>query len=124
MRANEATAEFTLPQKYPTDRRGPGRWVASHAVHQWPLVIVAMLGALGNAAMAAVPPVLVGMAFNDILQSPPNTSRLGLFAVVIGITQVSAGCSSLAEISALKSLPSALNVTSAMNCILLCWGRV
>lgn len=91
MSANEATAEFTLPQKYPTNRRGPGRWVASHAVHQWPLAIVALIGALGNAAMAAVPPVLVGMAFNDILQSPPNTSRLGLFAVVIGITQVSRG---------------------------------
>jgi ATP-binding cassette subfamily B protein len=91
MSANEASAEFTLPKKYSTDRRGPGRWVASHAVHQWPLAIVALLGALGNAAMAAVPPVLVGLAFNDILQSPPNTSRLGFFVVVIGITQVSRG---------------------------------
>ena len=89
MGANETTAEFTLPQKYLTDRHGPGRWVASHAVHQWPLAIVALIGALGNAAMAAVTPVLIGMAFNDILQSPPNTSRLGLFALAIAITQVS-----------------------------------
>ena len=46
MSANETTAEFTLPQKYPTDRRGPARWVASHAVHQWPLALVALTGAL------------------------------------------------------------------------------
>ena len=91
MSANETTAEFTLPQKYLTDRRGPARWVTSHAVHQWPLALVALAGALGNAALAAVPPVLIGMAFNDILQSPPDTARLGMFALAIGITQILRG---------------------------------
>jgi len=46
-------------------------------------VIVAVLGAIGNAALASAVPVLVGMAFNVILADPPDLSRLGQIALMI-----------------------------------------
>jgi ATP-binding cassette, subfamily B, bacterial len=91
MSVTNPTAEFTLPQKYPTDRRGPIRWIFSHAIHQWHLIIMSLVGAFANAALAAVPPILIGQAFNDIMANPPQLQRLGYFALIIGITQVSRG---------------------------------
>ena len=50
-----------------------------------------IVGALGNAALAAVIPVLTGDAFNAMLQPTPNTSVLVPLALIIGISQVIRG---------------------------------
>jgi ATP-binding cassette subfamily B protein len=84
-------AEFTLPQRYPTDRRTPARWVFSHAVRQWKLLAIALMGAIANALLAAIVPVLIGIAFNGILKEPPDLSTLGWIALLIGISQVVRG---------------------------------
>ncbi len=60
------TAEFTIPQQYTTDRRSPARWVISHALRQWWLLLIALAGALGNAGLMAVGQVQVGKAFNVV----------------------------------------------------------
>ena len=75
--------EFTLPQRYRTNRRGPVRWILSHALHRWPLILVAFFGAFINAAMAAATSVLIGQAFNAVLAKPPNMGRLGQIALTI-----------------------------------------
>jgi ATP-binding cassette subfamily B protein len=54
-------------------------------------VIVAVLGAIGNAALASAVPVLVGMAFNVILADPPDLSRLGQIALLIVGSQMVRG---------------------------------
>jgi ATP-binding cassette subfamily B protein len=46
-------------------------------------VIVAVIGAIGNATLASAIPVLVGVAFNIILADPPDLSRLGQIALMI-----------------------------------------
>jgi ATP-binding cassette subfamily B protein len=84
-------AEFTLPQRYPTDRRTPARWVFSHAIRQWKLLAIALTGAIANALLAAIVPVLIGIAFNGILKQPPDLSTLGWIALLIGISQVVRG---------------------------------
>lgn len=57
----------------PSERkRGPVRWIWSHAMRYWPILVMLVLGAIGNAALAAAVPVLVGNAFNDILKSNPG----------------------------------------------------
>jgi ATP-binding cassette subfamily B protein len=61
------SAEFTLPQQYPTDRRSPARWVISHALRQWPIMLVALIGALGNAGLLSVVQINVGKAFNVVV---------------------------------------------------------
>lgn len=75
--------EFTLPQKYRTNRRGPVQWIASHALHRWPLIVVAFIGAFSNAAFAAITSVLIGQAFNAVLTKPPNMGQLGKIALII-----------------------------------------
>ncbi|MFH2104361.1 MAG: ABC transporter ATP-binding protein [Chloroflexota bacterium] len=86
-----APAEFTLSRKHKADRRGPVRWIISHALQQWWLVIIMVIGAIGNAALAAYVPVYTGQAFNDVLANPPVTTNLLWIAMMIGITQLIRG---------------------------------
>lgn len=50
-----------------------------------------VIGAVGNAALAAVVPVLTGDAFNAMLQAVPDTSVLVPLALIIGTSQVIRG---------------------------------
>jgi ATP-binding cassette subfamily B protein len=83
--------EFALPQRYPTNRSGPVRWTLSHALHRWPLILLALFGAFMNAAMAAATSVLIGQAFNAVLTSPPNLMRLGQIALTIAVLNLVRG---------------------------------
>ncbi|NOX63117.1 MAG: ABC transporter ATP-binding protein, partial [Chloroflexi bacterium] len=76
MTALTQSAEFTLPQRFRSNRRGPARWLASHALRHWPLGVIMFFGALSNALLAALIPVLIGRAFDGILARPPNTTAL------------------------------------------------
>lgn len=81
-------AEFTLPERKPTNRSGPVRWVLSHFTRHWYLGLVMLIGAIGNAALAAVVPVYIGQAFNLILDEPGALQGLLRIALLIAITQV------------------------------------
>jgi ATP-binding cassette subfamily B protein len=50
-----------------------------------------VVGAVGNAGLAAVVPVLTGDAFNAMLQPVPDTRVLVPLALIIGVTQVLRG---------------------------------
>ncbi|MDP2776353.1 MAG: ABC transporter ATP-binding protein, partial [Anaerolineales bacterium] len=49
------------------------------------------VGAIGNAVLAAVVPLLTGDAFNAMLKSPPDTAVLLPLALTIGISQIIRG---------------------------------
>ena len=84
-------AEFSLHRTHVSDRTSPGRWVWSHARrHGW-IMLMMVAGAVGNAALAAVVPVLTGNAFNAMLKPVPDTSVLLPLALTIGISQVIRG---------------------------------
>lgn len=85
------TAEFVLPESHKVDRRSPSRWILSHVSWYWWLVIVTFIGAFGNAALAALVPVLVGQAFNVILEDSPDLQMLGLIALAIVVSQIIRG---------------------------------
>lgn len=93
----DGNAEFTLARKYRTDRSGPVRWVFSHAIRKWPYWIMIIGGAFGNAALAAVAPILIGEAFNAILQNPPDTSVLPRTAILIAVSQLARGLTQFAR---------------------------
>jgi ATP-binding cassette subfamily B protein len=83
-------AEFTI-QRPQYVRSSAIRWVFSHVIrHNW-IIVMVFLGALGNAALAAVVPILVGDAFNAMLLPSPDTSVLVPLALIIGSTQVLRG---------------------------------
>jgi ATP-binding cassette subfamily B protein len=50
-----------------------------------------LIGAIGNAALAAVVPILTGRAFNLILETPENITALVRIAVLIAVSQVVRG---------------------------------
>ncbi|MCL4559078.1 MAG: ABC transporter ATP-binding protein/permease [Chloroflexi bacterium] len=84
------SVEFSLPQPV-YNRGGPARWVFSHSAPYWPIWGGALIGALGNAGMAAVVPVLIGQALNVISAPSPNSSQLVQIALMLGISQVVRG---------------------------------
>jgi ATP-binding cassette, subfamily B, bacterial len=86
-----APVEFSMHRTLTTDRSGPARWIWSHVRPHWWIVLIMVAGAVGNAALAAVVPVLTGDAFNAMLQPVPDTSVLLPLALTIGITQVIRG---------------------------------
>lgn len=66
-----AISEFAIKRAYQTNQRGPLRWVGSHTVrHYWPILGV-VIGALANAALAGLVPVLLGVAFDAMMEGPP-----------------------------------------------------
>ncbi len=70
---------------------GPARWIWSHAVRYRPILVMLVLGAIGNAALAAAVPVLVGRAFNDMLQTHPDVRILIPLALLMGGSQILRG---------------------------------
>lgn len=91
MAASSLPTEFSLPQNFQSDRRNPVRWISAHSFQYWYLWITMILGAFGNAWLAAVLPVLIGQAINAIDQSQPDTGLLLRIAVILVISQVVRG---------------------------------
>src|SRR5687768_9685674 len=89
--ATTLPAEFSLQRSHDSDRTSPVRWIWSHARrHPW-IIALMVIGAVGNAGLAVVVPVLTGDAFNAMLKPVPDTSVLLPLAWTIGISQVIRG---------------------------------
>lgn len=91
MTSSSISAEFTLPNTHSTNKSSPFRYLLSHTIRYWPLSITLLVGAISNAALAAVVPVMIGQAFNLILEPSPETSALLKIALIIAGTQVLRG---------------------------------
>ena len=91
MSAIPLSAEFTLVRQHTSNRTSPARWIISHAARYWPILILMLIGAYGNGALAGVVPTYVGQAFDDMLAIPPNLKVLIPLALAIGISQVVRG---------------------------------
>ena len=87
----ENTAEFLLPNQYASDKRSPARWVISHALRQWPFILLASIGAFGNAAFMAVTQVNVGNAFNVVSTENPDLKALLNIALLIAAVNLARG---------------------------------
>lgn len=85
------TIELGLPQTHQFDQRSPLRWIVSHVSRNWLMVVLAFVGALGNASLAALVPILTGVAFNAILSDPADLKKLLLIAIWIVVSQLVRG---------------------------------
>ena len=81
-------AEFTVPDRYHANRRGPVRWLFSHAMRYWHLWLLLLIGAFSNALLASAIPILTGRAFNGILADPPLLNVLLWSAILILLSQL------------------------------------
>jgi len=91
MAVTSISSEYIAPQRFTSDRRNAVRWVTSHGLRYWYLGVIMLIGAIGNAALAAVVPVLIGQAFNAILVTPPQTGLLPRIALIIAGSQLLRG---------------------------------
>jgi len=87
----EGISEFSFETKYQTNRNSPIRWILSHTIHQWTFILMALFGAISNAALASVVPIFIGKAFNEILKAQPSLAVIGRYALIIGISQTLRG---------------------------------
>ena len=86
-----APAEFTLTRKPSERTKGPARWIWSHAIRYWYILLMLVIGAIGNAALASAVPVLVGNAFNDMIKPNATVSVLIPLALMLGASQIGRG---------------------------------
>jgi ATP-binding cassette subfamily B protein len=91
MTTTTAPAEFSMQRQYTYDHTSALRWIWSHASRHWWIMLMLVVGAAGNAGLAAVVPVLTGNAFNDMLKPTPDTSVLIPLAITIGLSQIIRG---------------------------------
>lgn len=85
------SSEFTVHQTWDSDRRGPVRWVVSHAVRYKSFMAGVLIGALGNAALAAMVPLLIGRAFDKVVARPPDLRGLAVLAGLLVASQLVRG---------------------------------
>lgn len=94
----QSRAEFTITPPYTTNRKSPVRWIASHGWRQAHLILLAIVGAIGNAALTSLVPMVTGQAFNLVLAGPVNLPNLLLtLTLFLAVTQVFRGCLQLAR---------------------------
>ena len=91
-RPHLTTTEFSIRRAYATDRRTTLRWVFSHVRRQKLLIGGVFFGAFSNAALAAVVPILSGLAFQAVTAAnTPNYSAVAWAAVLVAASQILRG---------------------------------
>ncbi|NIO42464.1 MAG: ABC transporter ATP-binding protein, partial [Burkholderiales bacterium] len=86
-----SVSEFVVPQTWQSNRASPARWIGSHISRHKLFIVGVLLGALGNAALAAAVPMLIGRAFDAITASPSDLNGLAIAAGLIVATQLVRG---------------------------------
>lgn len=81
-------SEFAVAQTWHSDRRTPVRWIASHVLRHKLFILGVLVGAFGNALLAAAVPVLVGQAFNAVTATPADLKGLATAALLIAGSQL------------------------------------
>lgn len=80
-------AEFVHPQAKQHSRVSVGRWILTHTLdHLW-IVLIALVGAFGNAALASAVPLFLGQAFEVIVAGQDIRQGLVRIAILIVATQ-------------------------------------
>jgi ATP-binding cassette subfamily B protein len=84
-------SEFSIETGWQSDRSSATRWLFSHASRYKGYILGVLLGAAGNAALAAAAPVFIGQAFDSVSAQPPDLRGIGAAALLIVITQLVRG---------------------------------
>jgi ATP-binding cassette subfamily B protein len=81
-------SEFAVTQAWRSDRRTPVRWIASHVLRHKLFIFGVLIGAFGNALLAAAVPILVGQAFDAVTATPSDLRGLATAALLIAASQL------------------------------------
>jgi ATP-binding cassette subfamily B protein len=84
-------SEFEVARDWHPDRRGPVRWILSHVARHKLFVAGVLIGAAGNAALAAAMQLFIGRAVNAVTAVPPSLRGLVTAAALIAGSQLLRG---------------------------------
>ncbi len=84
-------AEFTIEQSWEADRSSASRWIVTHALRYKLVILGVLIGAVGNAALAALVPVQVGEAFDTLQLDTPDLDLVRRVAIIIAVSQLIRG---------------------------------
>lgn len=85
------SSEFGIQLDWTSDLRTPVRWVASHVWRSKFMILMILIGAFGNAALAAAVPLYVGQVFNTVISPSPDFNIVSLAVIGIVVTQTIRG---------------------------------
>ena len=88
----QSISEFSVQRDWHSDRRGPVRWLTSHIWRHKLWLLGIAVGAVANAAGAALSPIYAGQAFSAIARPNPDLHALLIAAISIVISQVLRAC--------------------------------
>lgn len=80
-------SEFVVNTSFKANQNSGAKWITSHLNRHKLLLVLMFIGAFGNAALAAVVPVLIGMAFDAAVANPVDSRTIGLAALGIVVSQ-------------------------------------
>jgi ATP-binding cassette subfamily B protein len=80
--------EFNISGEYRTDRSHPLKWIYSHAMRYWYLILGGLVGSILNAGLGGLTPVYTGQAFNLLQTNPEDIQHLGKVAFLIAFTLI------------------------------------
>ncbi len=85
-------SEFSIQLKWAArHRESARRWVASHVLRNKILIVILVIGAIGNATGASIMFVFIGQAFSAVSITPVNTALIGAAAIGIVLSQIIRG---------------------------------
>ena len=116
--------EFSVANEYRYDRRGPMRWILSHALRYKGFVASFLVASTLTAALFSLIPTLTGRAFTEVLKPSPDPNQLLLIGLAILGTVLLRGVTDIVNAFPSKHWRSARSATHAKSCISACWARV
>jgi ATP-binding cassette subfamily B protein len=86
-----SVSEFEVSREWELDRRGPVRWILSHVKRHKLFVAGMLVGAAGNAALAAAMQLFIGRAVNAVTAVPADLRGLTMAAALVTGSQLVRG---------------------------------
>lgn len=81
-------SEFSVDPPVKANHDSTIKWILSYVRVNKLVLSLMFLGAFGNAALAALVPILIGIAFNAALETPADTATIGYVALGIILSQL------------------------------------
>jgi ATP-binding cassette, subfamily B, bacterial len=96
--------EFTVSDAHSYNQSRTARWIVAHLLHHKGYLISAISATIITNILYATTPLLIGDAFNTVLQVPPDPRRLATLALGILGVMLASGATSIAGRFAIEIL--------------------
>ncbi len=118
-----AKSEFVTSQQFSTNLNGPVSWIMSHLRRNPWIMVMMVVGALGNALLASALPIFTGLAFDAVTGPVPNLRPVLIAGIAIIMSQTVRVGMQLGRNFGSELLGQRLERDAARNSTHRCWAR-